>query len=167
MTTSRSSLPAVLATASAPVSAPPAPDSISGAAANSKADKVQQLKRHWATASADTLFPQAQLESLCLALQNRGPQNKSRLEYTLKATGAFADPHNRACTLAFLLHDYANRRSGSAAANEKWVLAKRGLLALRESLPQKLQSSPIFDRLESSSDARPRKPTTGLSWRDR
>ncbi|MCC7197317.1 hypothetical protein IT413_03955 [Candidatus Peregrinibacteria bacterium] len=163
MTTSRSSVPAVLSHASAP----PAPDSISGAAANAKTDKVQQLKRHWATASADTLFPQDQLEALCLALQNRGPQNKSRLEYTLKAVGEFAAPHARVCTLTFLLHDYASRRAGSAAANEKWVLAKRGVLTLRESLPKDLQNAPIFSKLEGTSDSRPRKPVTELSWRDR
>lgn len=163
MTTSRS-VPA--ASSNAPVSAPPAPDSISTTAANAKPDKAVQLKKHWATGASDTLFPEANLEPLCLALQNRGAANKSRLDFVLKAQGAFADVHARACTLAFLLHDYASRRSGSAAANEKWVLAKRGLLALRESLPENLQSAPIFTKLESTSDSRPRKRSSEINWRD-
>jgi len=148
-------------------SVPAAPDSISTTAANAKPDKVVQFKKHWSTAASDTLFPAANLESLCLALQSRGEQNKSRLEYVLKAQGVFADPHARACTLAFLLHDYSIRRAGSATANEKWVLAKRGILALRENLPENLQNAPLFTKLESTSDSRPRKPASSLNWRNR
>lgn len=154
-----------MTTSHSAVSAPPAPDSISGAAANAKPDKVQQLKRHWVTGAGDTKFSEDGLESLCLALQNRGSHAKSRLDYVLMAQGAFADTHARACALAFLLHDYASRRAGSAIANEKWVLAKRGLLALREKLPLPLQEAPIFSKLEGTSDTRPRKPAA-RSWRD-
>lgn len=165
MTTSHSSVPA--ASSNATISAPPAPDSISTTAANTQPEKLGQLKKHWSTGAHDTLFPEANLEPLCLALQNRGAANKSRLDYVLKAQGAFADAHARACTLAFLLHDYASRRAGSAVANEKWVLAKRGLLSLRENLPGNLQGAPLFTKLESTSDSRPRKRSSGISWRDR
>jgi hypothetical protein len=148
-----------------PSAVPAAPDSISTLAANAKPEKAVQLKKHWGTAAADTLFPEANLESLCLALNNRGTANKSRLSFVLRGQGAFAGPHARTCALAFFLHDYSGRRGGSAVANEKWVLAKRGLLALRAELPQNLQAAPIFTKLESTSDTRPRKPAA-RSWRD-
>jgi|GEM_PF-6002522 len=145
---------------------PAAPDSISTTAANAKSEKSVQLKKYWSTAAADTQFDPAKLPDLCLALQNRGAGNHSRLEYVLKSEGAFADPHSRVCTLAFLLHDYASRRSGSAVANEKWGKARRHLLALRKELPAVLQNAPLFTKLEGQTEARPRR-RRDANWRDR
>ncbi|HSA78292.1 MAG TPA: hypothetical protein VLG72_05480 [Nitrospirota bacterium] len=147
-------------------SIPTAPDSLTTSAAP---NSQNALKRHWYDAAADCGFPHDKLSGLCNALNNRGDGNKSRLDYVLRAFGAFEDQHARMTGLTRLLLEYSTRRSGSAIANDKWVQARRGLLALREGLPPALRDANIFRKLESASELRPVRRTddSEVSWRNR
>lgn len=139
-----------------------APDSLTTTAAPNQA----ALKRHWFNAAHDCAFPEAKLQELCEALNNRGIANKSRLEYVLRGEGLFTEHHGRVTTLTRLLLEYNTRRTGSQVAQDKWAQARRGLLALREKLNPSLRDLPVFGKLEATPPTRPRR-SGEVSWRER